>query len=140
MLVGLECPHEVLERVARVHLGVLDRLQDNDAPFERDGERRQLEVRAELATAFVDTGERPGERAQFNRLVVRHLGQRIVPALQAPVGCSERLADGVYRRVEPEGHAELALVEQDGRRRWSNSASAASAGWKLPQRPLLARD
>ena len=25
-------------------------------------------------------------------------------------------------------------------RRWSTSASAASAGWKLPQRPLLARD
>src|SRR5690606_41747188 len=70
------CVHALLVRAPRSTLfpyttlfrSPLDRLEDVDAPLQRDGQRRQFEVGAERSALFVDAGKRRGQRAQLDGL------------------------------------------------------------------------
>lgn len=54
LLVAFEFAGEVLEQVVGVALGVLDGLQNDDPPVQRDGQGGDFEMRAERAAVIVD--------------------------------------------------------------------------------------
>ena len=113
MLVGLECPDEVLEEILGVALGVFHSLEKDDPPLQRYGQGREFEVGAERATVVADARKRFRQGGDIDGDAVGQLVERALSTVKATISGRNRLPDRMNRRVQSERHAKLPLIQED---------------------------